>query len=279
MPRGHHGHLVTAKTVIYTMGDFLGHIIPGTFFIIGGFWWTFSVWWEYFSSKAQKRPFQGRCAYPLPGKFRPYCFEAFIKFACSAYGLKCEITSALHGGKLVVLENTHHISMYLFYVLSGIVDVLTNNRFPLPPGTDYVALFFAFVVEGLLFHFHLHGRPPLNVLTHSMLVYVIAAQAACIITELNRPHSVLAALGRGYFATLQGTWFCQLAFIVYGRLPDFPAWEENDPDNLMFAASVFAWHMFGCLLYTGVLGFLVWGILRVCNGKCLANDKNKANFE
>lgn len=261
------------------MGDFLGHIIPGTFFIFGGFWWTFSVWWEYFSSKAQKRRFLGRCAYPLPGIFRPYCFEAYVKFVCSAYALKGEIISARHGSKMVVMENTQHVSMYIFFVLSGIADLLTNNRFPLPPGTDYVALFFAFAVEGLLFHSHLHGRPPLNVLTHTMLIYIIAAQATCVHFELEKPHSVLAALGRGYFATVQGTWFCQIGFIVYGLAPDFPAWKENDPHNLMFAASVFTWHMLGGLLYTSLLGFLVWGILRACHWRCLANKKNKAMSE
>lgn len=261
------------------MGNFPGHTIPGTLFIIVGCWWTFCVWLEYFRCKAQKRPYQGRCTYPLPWKFRPYCFEGIIKIVCSANGLRGEIITALRDGKFVVFENSQHISMYLFYMFSGIVDVLTNNRFPLPPGTDYVALFLAISVEGLLFHFHLHGRPPLNVLTHTVLVYVTAAEAACILIELTKPHSVLAALGRAYFGILQGTWLWQLAFMLFGRYPYHPAWEENNPDNLMLAASVFAWHMLGGLLNSGFFGLLAWGVWRTCDGKGSANSMNKPNSE
>lgn len=259
------------------MGDFPGHAVPGTFFIIAGFWWALSAWREYFRSKAQNRPYEGRCSYPLPGIFRAYCFEGIVKMAGSAYCLRGEIISGMWDGKFVVMENTQHISMDLFYMLSGIVDVLTNNHFPLPPGTDYVALFLAVAVEGLLFNFHLHGRPPLNVLAHTMLIYVTAAEATCIMIELTKPHSILAALGRAYFRTLQGTWLWQLAFMLFGQLPNYPPWEENNHDDMMLAASVFAWHMLGGLLNTGLLGLLAWGIWWTCEYKDQADGINTAN--
>lgn len=256
------------------MGNFSGHAIPGTFFIIVGVWWTFSAWWEYFRSKAQSRSYVARCTYPLPGIFRAYSFEGVIKIVGSAYCLRGEIITGIHEGKFVSTENTQHLSMDLFYMFSGIVDVLTNSGFPLPPGTDYVALFFAVAVEGLLFNFHLHGRPPLNVMVHTMLIYVTAAEATCIMVELTKPHSVLAALGRAYFRTLQGTWLWQLAFMLFGRFPDYQAWDQNDHDNMMLAASVFAWHMLGGLLNSGFFGLLAWGISRTCKHKDQVDQQN-----
>ncbi|XP_049512506.1 transmembrane protein 45B-like [Dermacentor silvarum] len=157
--------------------------------------------------------------------------------------------------------------MYLFYLLSGVVDVMTNNRFPFPMGTDHVTLLLAVTVEGLLFHFHLHGRPHLDVLVHTLLVYTVAAEAACIIVEMCRPRSVLASLGRAYFCLLQATWFWQVGFILYSPLPGLPPWDVHSHMDMMLAASVFTWHMIALLAYLGVVGVVAWAVNRTC-GRC-----------
>ncbi|KAH9379894.1 hypothetical protein HPB48_013798 [Haemaphysalis longicornis] len=94
---------------------------------------------------------------------------------------------------------------YMFCGLSGPVDILlANGRAPLAPrGADYAALLISFVGEGLVLHVHTQGRPPLDVLVHELLVYVIVAQAACLCAEMVHRSSVVVALTRGYCAILQ----------------------------------------------------------------------------
>nr|XP_037273355.1 transmembrane protein 45B-like [Rhipicephalus microplus] len=155
-------------------------------------------------------------------------------------------------------------SMYAFYLLSGIVDVLYNAGFPFPRHTDYVSLLLAVASEGLLFYFHVHGRPPLDVMVHTLLVYTIAAVVVCIIAEMCRPQSVLVSLGRAYFCLLQATWIWQIAFILYGHNP----WDVDSHMAMMLAASAFAWHMMAVLVYVGVLGAVALVVNRTFGRFC-----------
>lgn len=48
----------------------------------------------------------------------------------------------------VKLMNWQHSTMYLFYGISGIADVLSMSSLPVPPGLDRLALSLALFVEG-----------------------------------------------------------------------------------------------------------------------------------
>lgn len=260
------------------MGTFAGHALPGSFLFILGAWWTFGAWRVYVRSRARKRPYIGRAWYVLPCASCGCCFEGAVKIACCAIGIAGEVATGFKGGRFVHMGNTQHVSMYLFYLFSGLVDVLTNCRFPFPTDTDYVGLLLAVTVEGLLFHFHLHGRAHLDVLIHTILVYVIAAEAACVIVEMCRKHSSLAALGRGYCGMLQGTWFWQVGFMLYSPLQGSPTWDVHSHDDMMLAASVFTWHMLASLLLTGLLGFVAWAVCSRCDCDDPSVDTEEARY-
>ena len=42
------------------------------------------------------------------------------------------------------------------------MDILVHHRAPLPEGIEYFTFDLAFVVEAVLFMFHLHGRTPVS---------------------------------------------------------------------------------------------------------------------
>ncbi|KAL3221481.1 hypothetical protein MRX96_029380 [Rhipicephalus microplus] len=249
------------------MGTFAGHALPGTFLFILGTWWAYGAWRNYVRSREHKRRYTCRAWYEIPCATRRICFEGIAKIVTCSIGVAGEVATAFKHGHFTEMGNAQHVSMYLFYLLSGLVDVMTNCGFPFPPHTDYVTLLLAVTVEGLLFHFHLHGRPHLDVLVHTLLVYTVAAEAACIIAEMCRPRSVFASLGRAYFCLLQATWFWQVGFILYSPLPAHPAWDVHSHMDMMLAASVFTWHMMALLLYIGALGFVAWAAYRMC-GRC-----------
>ena len=52
--------------------------------------------------------------------------------------------------------------------------------------------------------------------------------------------SVLAALTRSYFVLIQGTWFCQIGFILYPPVGE--KWNQEDHGQMMIVAILYAWH-------------------------------------
>ena len=119
-----------------------------------------------------------------------------------------------------------HMTMFSFFFLNGLVDLLYHFRVPaMPKQLDYLSAVLAFAMEGVLFLWHLDGRSPLDVQVkytllhffifehkqislfpkcHTFLLYVIAM---CIITGLGEmawPRDVRPALGRSAFIILQG---------------------------------------------------------------------------
>ncbi|KAH7939213.1 transmembrane protein 45B [Rhipicephalus sanguineus] len=250
------------------MGTFIGHALPGTFLFFFGTWWTFAAWRNYVRSRENKQPYECRCSYPVPCLSRKFSTEGIMKIVGGCAGFAIESPVTFRSDVFVDAASTQHRSMYSFYLLSGVVDVMYNAGFPLPQRTDYVALLLAVTCAGLQFHFHVHGRPHLDVMVHTLLVYIIAAGVACIVAEMCRPRSVLASLGRAYFCLLYATWLWQIGFMLYNPLPGYKPWDVNSHMDYMLAAGAFAWHMMAMLVYVGVLGAVAWAVNRTCGMFC-----------
>ncbi|KAL3221486.1 hypothetical protein MRX96_029383 [Rhipicephalus microplus] len=123
---------------------------------------------------------------------------------------------------LAYTESVLQQTMYAFFLLNGVVDVLYNAGLPLPPNTDYVVLLIATASEGLLFHFYLQGKPLLDVMIHTLLVYTIAALVACLIAEMCRPRSILASLAVAWAVNEMCGSFCEdLAIADAERVGNF----------------------------------------------------------
>ena len=71
----------------------------------------------------------------------------------------------------------------------------------------------AYVIEGLLFAFHLRGDQ-LDVEIHTLLVITIFLTAIVILAEIHKSNVLLASL-RPILVIMQGVWFVQAAFILF----------------------------------------------------------------
>lgn len=159
-----------------------------------------------------------------------------------------EVITAHHGGRFDHIGNGQHATMFFFYGLSGIVDILVDRRSPLlPRGSEYVFGIFAVVVETMLFLFHLHDRTLLDVVIHTLLVYVLYATIAVILLEMWWKNSPLPVFVRILLFFVQGTWFWQVGFILYNPLPGAVKWNENDHEAVMIATMMFGWHIAVCV--------------------------------
>ncbi|KAI8792000.1 transmembrane protein 45B [Biomphalaria glabrata] len=224
------------------MGDFKGHALPGSLFLLYGMWWAVCVTKRYLLCRRAGSRYISSATFPCPcacGPLTRLPIEGFIKVGLTGFGMLAEIIFNLPHPSMGIIQ---HATMYFFFLMSGIVDIASHYGAPLPPATDYIALTLAFAVEGLLFANHLHGRPMVDVHIHVLLVYVIALTVVCLILEAKFQKSSLLSMARAYLVMLQGSWFWGVGVILYGHPNDKTAWKLDDEMGVMQATIYFSWH-------------------------------------
>ncbi|XP_071540843.1 transmembrane protein 45B-like [Panulirus ornatus] len=192
------------------MGSFLGHLVPGTFFIVFGAWFTYRVFLRYFTCQRAVGTLGETCRsrYRNTSSFRCPCWptlplEGLLKIVAAVVGMTGEFVTAFDDGRFTHIGNAQHMTMFFFFGLNGAVDVLTHYRAPLLPDLDFVSAILAFSMEALLFFYHLHGRSHMDVQVHMLLFYVVVACAVSTTLEMCHKNHVLPAVCRAYFTLLQ----------------------------------------------------------------------------
>lgn len=240
------------------MGTFLGHALPGTFFVMFAAWWLTQLTRRYIICRQRGLLFTNTASYPLLwGAAANWPMEGIVKLTVTGVGMIGELIAATNYGRarsFVFLGDLQHVTMYAFFALSGIVDICTQRGCRcVPPGLDYVAGALAFIGEALLFTLHLHGRSPVDVVLHKLLV---AAVVSCVLTTLLECRlrcQPLIAFLRVYCVGLQGAWFWQVGFILYSPHPLFRPfmygiYSNTDDSSISAAGVVFIWHCFGVVV-------------------------------
>ena len=251
------------------MGSFGGHALPGSFFLIFAVWWTIRIFQRYYQSlRKGSKPYYNTLTFPcgcLCGGLKTWELEGFLKIFFTAVGFAGEVITAHNNGKFTYLGNGQHATMFFFFGMSGLIDILVHYRAPLPKGIEYLAAMQAVLVELLLFVFHLHGRGSLDVLVHHLLLFAIFMTLISALIELCCRQSVLAALARAYFLFLQGTWFWHIAFILYNPIEGIAKWEMENHDHIMVVTMLYAWHMGGIFIFMLATGAII-GWIYQCRG-------------
>lgn len=221
----------------YTHGAFLGHIVPGAFFILWGTWWLVATFHFYIQAAAARRGFASRAWYPVffgPGWLRRVPLEPLIKIILPFIGINGELwlgheswrTLNAPDGRFVVdnINDWQHSAMYASFMAAGAVDLLGHYA-GAPPGTDRAFLGLAYLSQFLLLVFHLKG-PPIEIMVHLILALQVAATVVAIGVEAAAPGSVVVASLRPALTVLQGVWWVQTAYILYVSDPAF------DPEEM-----------------------------------------------
>lgn len=165
----------------------------------------------------------------------------------------------------VKLMNWQHSTMYLFFGIAGIALVATTASKLVPVGVDRLAVSVALFVEGFLFYYHVQSRPHLDAHIHSLLLVAVFGGSACsMLTVFTRDHIILELLGACLFI-LQGTWFCQIGFVLYPLKG--PQWDLTLHDNVMFVTMCFCWHVAIAMLLVTSTSCVVWFTLRRFSAK------------
>ncbi|XP_010538392.1 PREDICTED: transmembrane protein 45A [Tarenaya hassleriana] len=210
------------------MGSFKGHALPGTLFLVVGVWHIWSSVVRYISNPSS---FRVRVWNPVPGFNGKLKYLELYVVAIGAFIDMCiELLYSTHLKFFVngVLNPSHmndfeHSGMLLMFFIFGVVSLVSEKTRLLPLKQEALCLIAAtaFTAEYILFFFHSTSHKGLEGYYHLLLVLLIGL---CVISSMAGslfPTSFPLDLCNGIAITLQGLWFYQTAFTLYGpMMPD-----------------------------------------------------------
>ncbi len=205
------------------MGTLIGHIVPGTFFILFPIWWGLCIAIKNFHIHNRTKNSRKSPIYHSTTTFPCLCcsssgnipIESYLKMICTTVGMAGEILTGFTHLYDETLKrktwgfgenNAQHITMFLAFWLAALFEVGVHFKCPLPVGIEFIANILAYGVQAFLFHFHLHGRNEIDIHCHTLLVYAIVFCMLASIWEYNRPNQILATYARIAATFLQGAW-------------------------------------------------------------------------
>ncbi|XP_042354781.1 transmembrane protein 45B [Plectropomus leopardus] len=252
------------------MANFGGHAIPGSFFLLYGFWlvvkYVLQHSWRTSQPKGRRimPPFFKKMAYIEGGlqifaSFVGIMVEQFVVDGPHAHLYNTETNS------WVKLMNWQHGTMYLFFGISGIALVASTACKLVPAGVDRLTLSLALFVEGFLFYYHVHSRPPLDAHIHSLLLVAVFSGSASTMLEIFIKDNIILELFGACMFILQGSWFYQIGFVLYPL--SGPEWDLKLHDNIMFITMCFCWHLAVALLLVACTSSVVWFTVKRFSGR------------
>ncbi|XP_070621268.1 transmembrane protein 45B [Erythrolamprus reginae] len=246
------------------MANLKGHILPGSFFILFGLWWSVKYSLKHISRTPKKNNH-------VQWNFKQVeVIEGAVKVAFTLIGILAEQFVPdgphlyLYSGQphsWVKLMNWQHSTMYLFFLISGVVDIVTHSSTLMPVGMDRFMLGIALFVEGFLFKYHVNQRPMLDQHIHSLLLTAIFLGVATCFVQVFVHDNMILDLFAVCLALLQGTWLWQIGFVLYPPWGG-PEWDLNDHSNMMFITMCFCWHLGLAIFITAVNYSLIYCYFR-----------------
>ncbi|KAL9387337.1 hypothetical protein Peur_020461 [Populus x canadensis] len=207
------------------MGSFIGHALPGTLFLLVGVWHIWSSLVRYVSNP---KSFRVRVWNPVPGfDGKLEYLELYLVAGGALIDMCIEVLYSTHLKFFINgVLNPHHMNdfehggMLLMFFIFGVVSLLSEKtRFlPLPEGALCLVAAAAFSAEYLLFYFHSTTHKGLEGHYHLLLVLLIGLCVLSVVAGALLRTSFPVDLSSGIAITLQGLWFYQTAFTLYGPM-------------------------------------------------------------
>lgn len=217
------------------MGSFMGHVLPGTLFLAVGLW---HIWSAVVRFVMNPKGFQVRVWNPVSGfNGRLRYLELYVVAIGAFIDMCIELLYSTHLQFFVngVLNPSHmndfeHSGMLLMFFIFGVVALLSQQTglVPLPEGALCLIAATAFSAEYFLFYFHSTTHKGLEGYYHLLLVILIGLCILSTIFGALMPTSFPVDLCCGIAIALQGLWFYQTAFTLYGpMMPEGCRLKEN----------------------------------------------------
>ncbi|XP_043847177.1 transmembrane protein 45B [Dromiciops gliroides] len=242
------------------MANFKGHALPGSFFLIVGIWWSLKYPMKYLNQKGKGRKmnYYYRKIEIIEGGVR--VFFATVGILAEQFVPDGPHLHLYNDQDWIKLMNWQHCTMYLFYGLSGLMDMLTFLFPVIPLGLDRLLMSLSAIIEGILFYYHVHNRPLLDQHIHFLLLYTVLGGAISTFIEVFLRDNIVLELFRASIIIAHGTWFWQIGFVLYPPAGG-PAWDQTSHNNIMFITMCFCWHCLAAIIIVAINYSLVCGIV------------------
>jgi len=255
------------------MGQFAAYVLPGSVFVAFGLKWSLDATTEpkplmvedqclecvAEDTRSSSRGSRGLHASARRRKcchYKNIPCEAFAKLTVTGIGVAASLAAAYHGGEVKFVGDILYATVYLFFALSGLVDVLVFYcPYTMPMGLEKFALSLAFFMEGLIFKLHLSQRAFMEQHIHTLLICAIFGCAFTCLIEIVLPRSRLARFCRAFCTLVHGSWDIQSGFILYSSNSVPPVWNSSDDFDsaLVWITLTFAWHCAGAIVILLIL--------------------------
>ena len=268
------------------MGNLAAHVIAGVIISMLGLNWIILSIWNHITNKKKSKLTQDHISVLQQRSWLPFCcfpnfpIETLLKIFLNSLLLFIEVfldiveedwhkkvtTIVYHihypDGKLKDQGKLQHSIIICGFILSGFVDLLTMCLH-LPRHTSNTFFSLAFFVEGTLFYFHQIGKGEPSTHVHAILVVAIYACLIFSVIRFLSATNLLINLGLGTCILLQGTWFIQAGYFLYGGFIEQQKQENGTISSLqehamlLFINASFAWEIFIICIFT----LMVWIIV------------------
>lgn len=246
------------------MGSFKGHVIPGSLFLLVGLWHILNSVMKYVANPKSHRVriwhavpgISGNLKYLeiyiiVIGSFVDMCIEFFY-----STHLKFVVDGNLNPSHMNDFEHAGMLLMFFIYGVTVLVSEKTRYL-PFPHGVLEIIAAMAFFAEYLLFNFHSTSHAGLEGRYHQLLVLLVGLCIMSAVLAAAFPKSFVVDLLGGIAFTLQGTWFYQIAFTLYG--PMMPTGCGTNDHEIVCQSKEF--EIRGQLLANFQLGVIVLSLL------------------
>lgn len=197
------------------IGTFLGHVLPGTLFLLGGLWW-------YRSGRPASTPYTTSA-------------EAWVVLTAALLSGIGELWWASWLMTDSSVSNYQHATMYVCFAVPALCHLLAV-RGRVSARLPSLTLGGAFAATGGLFIAH-GSHMAVSGTLHSLLALLLFACAAVAVAEAFRPSAALAG-ARCWLTIATGAWFWVVAMVLYRS-----SYDMNGAGVVMRMHLLFIWNL------------------------------------
>lgn len=248
------------------MGTLEGHLLPGVGFLV------FALYYSLLTSLALLRK-QTVLKHPLLPKkllghrlFWQVSYEAVTKVVVPSFGIICEYFYPPGVNRLKMIDwndprrvfifkdNWEHVTMFGFFILSGIVDIVSQAHLARwSVKLERAAEALAFYVLVLLMMTHIENKSALEIRVHLLFMLPAFLLALVLTVEIWVPYNASLWVLKSWMGLVLSTWMMQICemYIPFSGQP----WRSDNPVDLAFLTIFFCWHLaLGLALFLAIYG-------------------------
>ncbi|KAL4699870.1 hypothetical protein H8957_000274 [Semnopithecus entellus] len=169
------------------------------------------------------------------------------------------ISKMYHQRNFMFRKQWQHLTLYMTFLLSGCVDVVSQNLLPkrcaaLEQGAQALGMFIFLP----LMVSHLQDTEGVELQSHVLLTQAMFLLTLVVTAELWAPNMLLLRIMKAFLYMITGSWLMHIGFMLFKPISGYQ-WMDDDRNDIMFVTTFFCWHViFSAVLMIWIYGFSFW---------------------